>query len=53
MAYRLQLPPTTAIHPAFHVSQLRRVIGEHIPSSTIPPTLTEDMEVSTWRCCWN
>ena len=29
IAYRLELPPSAAIHPVFHVSQLKRVLGEH------------------------
>ncbi|XP_024027885.1 uncharacterized protein LOC112093511 [Morus notabilis] len=45
VAYRLRLPPSSAIHPVFHVSQLRQAIGEHTSSSSLPPTLTEDMEV--------
>lgn len=45
VVYRLKLPPTSVIHPVFHVSQLRRAIGEHTPSPLLPPTLTEDMEV--------
>lgn len=45
MVYRLKLPPTSVIHPLFHVSQLRRAIGEHTSSPLLPPTLIEDMEV--------
>ena len=45
VAYRLKLPPTSVIHPVFHVSQLRRAIGDHEASTMLPATLTEDMEV--------
>lgn len=45
VAYRLRLPHTAAIHPVFHVSQLRRAIGDRSVSLELPPTLTEDMEV--------
>ncbi|KAI0516451.1 hypothetical protein KFK09_009130 [Dendrobium nobile] len=46
VAYRLRLPPTARIHPVFHVSQLRRVVGEHAVSPELPSTLREDMEVT-------
>ncbi|PKU75090.1 hypothetical protein MA16_Dca019459 [Dendrobium catenatum] len=45
VAYRLKLPPSATIHPVFHVSELRRVIGEHAASTELPVTLTEDLEV--------
>lgn len=32
VAYYLQLPPNSAIHPMFYVSQLRCAIVEHTPS---------------------
>ena len=32
VAYRLELPPSSSIHPVFRVSQLRRVKGaSHLP----------------------
>ncbi|PKU73061.1 hypothetical protein MA16_Dca019264 [Dendrobium catenatum] len=45
IAYRLKLPPTATIHPVFHVSQLRRVIGDYTASSELPATLTENLKV--------
>ncbi|PKU85171.1 hypothetical protein MA16_Dca023532 [Dendrobium catenatum] len=43
VAYRLKLPPTTTIHPVFHVSQLRKAIGDYTANPELPATLTEDL----------
>ena len=45
VAYHLDLPPTAAIHPVFHVSQLRAAVGTAHSSPTIPPSLTADLEL--------
>lgn len=45
VAYRLRLPHNYTIHLMFHVSQLRRVIGEHTSSTVLSVMLTEEMEV--------
>jgi len=35
MEYKLELPASSRVHPIFHVSCLRKVIGEKIPVQTI------------------
>ena len=35
MAYKLELPTSSLVHPFFHVSYLKKVIGEKLPIQTI------------------
>ena len=45
MAYKLELPATSWVHPVFHVSYLKKVIGDMIPIQTILPELDEEGKV--------
>ena len=47
MAYHFQLPHTTKIYPMFHVSQLRRAVGEHSVEPVLPPELAQDQPDSS------
>ena len=39
MAYKLELPDSSRVHPVFHVSCLKKVIGDKLPVQTILPEL--------------
>eukprot|EP00253_Pinus_taeda_P011086 PITA_11086 len=45
MAYKLELPLTSQLHPIFHVSCLKKVIGDKLPIQTILPELDEEGKV--------
>ena len=45
MAYKLELPASSRVHPVFHVSYLKKVIGENLPIQTIFPELDEEGKI--------
>jgi len=45
MAYKLELPATSRVHPVFHVSCLKKVIGEKLPVQTILLELDEEGKI--------
>jgi hypothetical protein len=45
MAYKLELPASSRVHPVFHVSYLKKVIGEKILVQTILPKLDEEGKI--------
>ena len=45
MAYKLDLPSSSRVHTVFHVSCLKKVIGDKIPVQTILPELDEEGKI--------
>ena len=45
MEYKLELPASSRVHPVFHVSWLKKVIGEKIPVQTIFPELDDEGKI--------
>ena len=45
MAYKLKLPASSRVHLVFHVSCLKKVIGDKIPVQTIFPELDEEGKI--------
>nr|GEU41170.1 hypothetical protein [Tanacetum cinerariifolium] len=45
MAYRLKLPPASTIYPVFHVSQLKKVIGNQQVKLDLPATNATELAV--------
>jgi hypothetical protein len=45
MAYKLELPPSSHVHPIFHVSFLKKVIGDTIHVQTILLEINEEGKI--------
>ena len=45
MAYKLELPVASRLHPVFHVSCLKKVIGDKLLVQTILPELDEEGKI--------
>ena len=45
MAYKLELPASSRVHPIFHVSWLNKVIGENLQVQKILPEIDEEGKI--------
>ena len=45
MAYKLELSASSRVHLVFHVSSLKKVIGENLRFQTILPQLDEEVKI--------
>ena len=48
MAYQLELPASSSVHPVFHVSQLKKSVGAHLTVTPHPPSADFIWSIPEW-----
>lgn len=49
VAYKLRLPASSQIHPVFHVSQLKEVVGNVLTSTELPSVLFDNVTKEPYK----